>query len=96
MGCDGSRPADCSSRAVLRRRRRGPAPIVVRRVVGVVGLQLVLLLTVYSQAQGCVCAQCAALQLAGDVEQPWLISKYDLVHKTGSTLRITAPPEPRP
>ena len=93
MGCDGSRPADCSRCAVLRRRRRGPAPIVVRRVVGVVGLQLVLLLTVYSQAQGCVCA---ALQLASDVEQPWLISKYDLVHKTGSTLRITAPPEPRP
>jgi len=28
---DGSRPADCSRRAVLRRRRRGPAPIVVRR-----------------------------------------------------------------
>jgi len=31
MGCDGSRRADCSRRAVLRRRRRGPAPIVVRR-----------------------------------------------------------------
>ena len=34
MGCDGSRPADCSRRAVLRRRRRCPAPIVVRRVAG--------------------------------------------------------------
>jgi len=34
MGCDGSRPADCSRRAVLRRRRRGPAPIVARRVAG--------------------------------------------------------------
>ena len=30
----GSRPADCSRRAVLRRRRRGPAPIVGRRVAG--------------------------------------------------------------
>ena len=34
MGCDGSRPADCSRRVVLRRRSRGPAPIVVRRVAG--------------------------------------------------------------
>jgi len=34
MGCDGSRPVDCSRRAVLRRRRRGPASIVVRRVAG--------------------------------------------------------------
>ena len=39
---------------------------------------LALLHTVYSQAQGCVCA---ALQLGGDVEQPWLMSKYDVVHK---------------
>jgi len=46
-----------------------------------VGLQLVLLRTVYSQARGCVCA---ALQLGGDVEQSWLMSKYDVVHKTGS------------
>jgi len=30
MSCDGSRPADCWRRAVLRRRRRGRAPIVVR------------------------------------------------------------------
>ena len=43
---------------------------------------LVLLRIVYSQAQGCVCT---ALQLDGDVEQPWLMSKYDVVHKTGST-----------
>ena len=35
--------------------------------------------TVYSQAQGCVCT---ALQLGGDVEQPWLMSKYDVIHKT--------------
>ena len=47
-----------------------------------VDLQLVLLRTVYSQAQGCVCA---ALQLGGDVEQHWLMSKYDVIHKTGST-----------
>ena len=47
-----------------------------------VGLQLVLLRTVYSQAQGCVCT---ALPLGGDVEQPRLMSKYDVIHKTGST-----------
>jgi len=41
-----------------------------------------LLRTVYRQAQGCVCT---ALQLGGDVEQPWLISKYDVIHKTVST-----------
>ena len=52
--------------------------------------QLVLLRTVYSQTQGCVCT---ALQLGGDVEQPWLISKYDVIHKTGSTLLITTPQE---
>jgi len=34
MGCDRSRRADCSRRAVLRRRRRGPAPIAVLRVAG--------------------------------------------------------------
>ena len=43
---------------------------------------LVILRTVCSQAQGCVCA---ALQLGGDVEQPWLTSKHDVIHKTGST-----------
>ena len=26
-----------------------------------------------------------ALQLGGDVEQTWLMSKYDAIHKTGST-----------
>jgi len=31
---------------------------------------------IYSQAQGCVCI---ALQLGGDVEQPWLTSKYDVI-----------------
>jgi len=45
---------------------------------------------VYSQAQGCVCT---ALQLGGDVKQPWLMSKYVIIHKTGSTQRITTPPE---
>jgi len=55
-----------------------------------VGLKLVLLRTVYSQAQGCVCT---ALQLGGDVEQPWIMSKYDVTHKTGGTERITTPPE---
>ena len=27
----------------------------------------------------------AATQLGGDVEQPWLMSKYDVIHKSGST-----------
>ena len=45
-------------------------------------LQLVLLCTVYSRAQGCVCT---VLQLGGDVEQPWLMSKYDVVRETGIT-----------
>jgi len=44
-------------------------------------MQLVLLRTVYSQAQGCVYT---ALQLGGDVEQPWLVSIYGVIHKTGS------------
>ena len=51
---------------------------------------MVLLRTVYSQAQGCVCT---ALQLVGDVEQPWLMSTYDVFNKTGSTQHITTPPE---
>ena len=42
----------------------------------------ILLRTVYSQAQGCMCT---AFQLGGDVEQPWLMSKYDVIHKTGIT-----------
>ena len=54
--------------------------------------QLVLLRTAYSQAQGCGCTACAS-KLGGDVEQPWLTSKYDVIHKTGSTQRITTPPE---
>jgi len=45
-------------------------------------MQLVLVRTVYSHAQGCLCT---ALQLGGDVEQYWLTSKYDVIHKTGST-----------
>jgi len=29
---------------------------------------------------------CIALQLGGDVEQPWLMSKYGVIHKTGGGL----------
>ena len=47
-----------------------------------VGLQLVLLCTVYSQARGCVCT---SLQLGGNVERPWVMSNNDSIHKTGST-----------
>jgi len=43
---------------------------------------LVLLRTVYCQAQGCACT---ALHLGVDIEQPWLMSKHDVIHKTGST-----------
>jgi len=53
------------SKAVINRRLRPRCCHLGKVVV----LQLVLLRTVYSQAQGCVCA---ALQLGGDVEQPWL------------------------
>ena len=53
----------------------------------------ILLRTVYSQAQGCVCT---AFQLGGDVEQPWLMSKYDVIHKTGITLRRQRKTESRP
>ena len=31
--------------------------------------------------------------MGGDVEQLWLVSKYDVIHKKGSTQRITTPPE---
>jgi len=31
--------------------------------------------------------------LGGDVKQPWLMSKHDVIHKTGSTERLTVPPE---
>ena len=48
-----------------------------------VGLQLGLLCTLYSQAQGCVCT---ALQLGGDVEQPWLMSKYDVIHNRATAI----------
>jgi len=47
-------------------------------------MQLVLLHIVYSQAQGCVCT---VFQLGG--EEPWLVSKYDIIRKTGSTQLIT-------
>jgi len=33
------------------------------------------------------------LQLGGDVEQPWIMGKCDIIHKTGSTQRITTPPQ---
>jgi len=29
---------------------------------------------------------CTALELGGDVEQPWLMSKYDVIRKTGTTV----------
>jgi len=45
-------------------------------------MQLILLRAFYNQAQGCMCT---ALQLGGDDEQLWLMSKYDVIHKTGST-----------
>jgi len=51
---------------------------------------VVLLCTVYSQAQGCVCT---ALQLGVDVEQPWFMRKYDVIHKNGSTQHIITPLE---
>jgi len=36
---------------------------------------------------------CITLQLGGDVEQLRLMSKYDVIHKTGNIQRITTPPE---
>jgi len=45
-------------------------------------LQRVFLRAVYSQAQGCMWA---APQLGGNVEQPWLMCKYDVIHNTEST-----------
>jgi len=54
-------------------------------------LQLVLLCTLYSQAQGCVCtALQLSVQLGGNVEQPWLMSKHGVIHKTGSTYHYAA------
>ena len=61
-----------------------------------VGLQLVLLHTVYSQAQGCMCT---VLKLGGNVEQPWLMSKYNVIHKPevyNISLRRQRRTEPRP
>jgi len=48
---------------------------------------MVLLRAVYSQAQGCVCT---ALRLGGDVEQPWLVSKLDVIR---TIKRHTTPPD---
>jgi len=58
-----------------------------------VGLQLVILRTVYSQAQGCVFT---ALELGGDVEQPWLSTSSikPEVHN-GITIRRQSRIEPR-
>jgi len=61
-----------------------------------VGLQLVLLHTFYSEAQCCVCT---ALQLGGDVEQRWLMRKYDVIHKPevhNISLRQQRRTKPRP
>jgi len=44
----------------------------------------VLLRAVYSQAQAC--CVCTVLQLGGDVEERWLMSKYDVIRKTGRKL----------
>jgi len=43
-----------------------------------------------------VCAWCGQPSDRGrlkNVEQPWLMSTYDVIHKTGSTQCITKPPE---
>jgi len=45
---------------------------------------------------GCLCA---ALQLGGDVEQPWLMRRYDVIHKPevhNVSLRHQRRTEPRP
>ena len=44
-------------------------------------LQWIFIRTVSSQAQACMWA---APQLGGDTEQPWLMCKYDVIHKTRS------------
>jgi len=48
---------------------------------------------VYSQAQGCVCT---ALQLGGDVEQPWLMSSSTKPEVHNVSLRRQSRTEPRP
>ena len=50
------------------------------------GVWWAVLRTVYSQAQGCVYT---ALQLGGDVEQPRITNKYDVIHKYISSTYIT-------
>ena len=69
---------------------------IKRPISSPVRLQLALLHTFYSQAQGCVCT---ALQLGGDVEQSWLTSKYDVIHKAkvhNVSLRSQKTTEPWP
>jgi len=34
---------------------------------------------------------CTMLQLGGDVEQPWRVSKYNVIYKTANTQRISRP-----
>ena len=56
-------------------------------------LQLILLRRVNSQAQGCVCT---ALQLGGDVEQPWLMTSSIKKEVYNVSLRRQRRTEPRP
>jgi len=61
-----------------------------------VAVQLVLLRTAYSQAQGCMYT---ALQLDGDVEQPWHMSKHNMIDRSevhNASLRRQRRTEPRP
>ena len=82
--CDGFNMA-CTTRPRALRSRCYHLEVasIARKVVG---LQLVLLRTVYSQTRGCVCT---ALELGGDVKQPWLVSKHEVIHKTGCRAYIT-------
>jgi len=52
---------------------------------------MVLMRTVYSQTQGCVST---AIQLGGDVEQPWLMSKYDNNNNNNNNNHLTAVGKP--
>ena len=49
--------------------------------------QLVLLRTVYSQAQVCMCT---GLQLGGDVDQPWIMSKQKKLNRKHITYHYAA------
>jgi len=74
------RPCQHSNKAVIDCRFR-PQCCHLESYFKPVDLQLVLLCTVYSHAQGCMCT---ALQLGGEC---------GIIHKTGSTQRVTTPPK---